>query len=889
MELDPAEAAEAAAAQAAAEEAAKLKALEAEVAESDAPKAEAAKASAEEDKEKERDAPADARPKVGERARFLLQDCTMNAVPADTGGLLMALREGGCRFLAAGARASLGVRAGRYMFEVKGVEELSEGQPAAKPILRIGFSLRGSSPLVGDAEDSICFDSDGFLWYNKKKTKIVQKGRPWKGAVVAVVMNLEKGGPNAGTISLFVDGARETEPQRLPDPLLGQALYPTVMFKCVSVHVNFGPAPHRPLPFQCRLLEDAAAADVAVEQQPSSPKPGGCEVLFPVFLPDQGAFDWADEFLEKNPRCKELSDRAMVDWALRSNLVRNKALSKLEVSSDKPGMGFGLPALDDSAALKAVMRFAPLMPRDFLVMEVRGNLLKADREAALKNFVAPAFKKVAVVMIGEPGDDFKRRTQQLVLKGKQDKLDAEHSQKRSNAERARQVEAMKKTQQRMANERKRKLEATMRAKERAAKIAKGEKVEDPKEEEPPKEEEESVAPIDDELLGPAPRAVLSEEEKQMWFRKAPGGIPDIAMPALTSAIAKFSLPEREEGFDEIRYQWYPKEKATEHFNSWVRDRKKAMPMDDLQPSDWFRKKHSCWVRDMAVWQTAHKAYQAREAKEAAEAKVAKEAREAKEGKALGAVKDVSKAKDDRDPTKFLEQEMKQHGLDVFAVENICDVGGGVPLFAEFGLGDWALLSLRYELHLVVHALRRDCPDPDRRGIRVEQMPFYYSKYFKKPLATKSFGFDTMEAVLEYIEDTIGVDPSTGDLESFVAEDHTSNDIFVKLAEESRRFRQRRVLTGEENVLMPAIGIAPATAIGKAKALATPLLTLAPLAPKLGSTALARPSLPLAPKKVIRPTLPATLVPTMPTPLVPGKIVAGAPGPTPIKTLRPGLL
>ena len=36
------------------------------------------------------------------------------------------------------------------------------------------------------------------------------------------------------------------------------------------------------------------------------PEDGKYEVIFPVAVPDEGTFDWLDDFLEKNPKYVEL-------------------------------------------------------------------------------------------------------------------------------------------------------------------------------------------------------------------------------------------------------------------------------------------------------------------------------------------------------------------------------------------------------------------------------------------------------------------------------------------------------------------------------------------------------------------------------------------------------
>ena len=69
-------------------------------------------------------------------------------------------------------------------------------------------------------------------------------------------------------------------------------------------------------------------------------------------------------------------------------------------------------------------------------------------------------------------------------------------------------------------------------------------------------------------------------------------------------------------------------------------------------------------------------------------------------------------------------------LDVFGVE-VSDVGNGEPLCSLFALEDWVLLMLRVEFHLMAHAFKKDVEDAQRLGIHVDNVPYYYNKYFKK--------------------------------------------------------------------------------------------------------------------------------------------------------------
>merc|ERR1712060_1025610 len=84
-----------------------------------------------------------------------------------------------------------------------------------------------------------------------------------------------------------------------------------------------------------------------------------------------------------------------------------------------------------------------------------------------------------------------------------------------------------------------------------------EKMEEVKEEEP---EEEIVAE----------EVSLTEEDRQVRFIKK--GMPDI--PAeVSSAFAKFSLPDNDEGFDQIVYAWQPEDKCHDQMKQWQLNKK----------------------------------------------------------------------------------------------------------------------------------------------------------------------------------------------------------------------------------------------------------------------------------------------------------------------------
>merc|ERR1712176_703127 len=80
---------------------------------------------------------------------------------------------------------------------------------------------------------------------------------------------------------------------------------------------------------------------------------------------------------------------------------------------------FGVSFVDDLSIRRAIMSVAPLIPRNYVVMEVKQNLVAADRKEIMKRFQLPHFKHIAHVVMGEPKADFKERVHKKLLEAKQ--------------------------------------------------------------------------------------------------------------------------------------------------------------------------------------------------------------------------------------------------------------------------------------------------------------------------------------------------------------------------------------------------------------------------------------------------------------------------------------
>ncbi|CAE8713309.1 unnamed protein product [Polarella glacialis] len=527
------------------------------------------------------------------------------------------------------------------------------------------------------------------------------------------------------------------------------------------------------------MVQGAATAD-AVVADAAVPKDGKYEVLVPVAFPDEGTFQWLDDFLEKNPTYVELSDRKLQDWAASSGLAKPRG-----GTNDKPAFAYGVPGMDDMSLRNMIASVAPIMPRNYVVMEVKSNLIAAERSTLLKRFSKAHFKKVAHVVMGEPSKEHKKKVHSIILKAKQDKANTDWRLKKAEKERKKQLvkrqkelaelrkQAEEKRKQmveeakKKAEEAKKKAEAGDEKKEEAASV----EVEAPAKVEEKKEEEPEEV---DDLGEEPPTAELSAEEQKLWFQPKVGA-GDLAPAVLSKAFASFTIPEKEEGFDAINYEWQQEAKSKEYLRKWVVETKLTSRIEDLQPSQYFKDKAAAWQKQFGEWQTKQRAFKAAAPKK--------------------------------------KEEISDGAKDISSVEDVSDIGGGEPLFAHFAPEDWALIQLRHELYLLQDAFQKDVNDPDRAGIPENHLAFYYNKYFKKGLNPKLFSLSTNLELFALLKDTVAIPADTQVLTSQLPAELESLGIFVKLTEENRRERQRRIDAGDETarlkfVTVPAAVIAP---------------------------------------------------------------------------------
>eukprot|EP00930_Biecheleria_cincta_P087647 TRINITY_DN7687_c0_g1_i1.p1 TRINITY_DN7687_c0_g1~~TRINITY_DN7687_c0_g1_i1.p1 ORF type:complete len:1093 (+),score=298.96 TRINITY_DN7687_c0_g1_i1:83-3361(+) len=714
----------------------------------------------------EEDAPADDRPKVAAGAFAATKaESTLNVMMGSEGKLLMALSDGGFQHLAAGLRSTAGLKGGRYLFEVRVVEMKFTADSAARgqkgqerQFVSLGFSTAGSSLFLGQDAESVAYASDGSFykdgkssWFGNDRVRLQQQ------MVLAVVLNLDKESPNANTVSFFVDGVRLGKPESLPENLVDKVLYPTMNYKGVTLQPNFaGPLPFAPLPFACRTLQDAAQADceVLAPKQGAPAEGDKCEVLFPIGLPDEGTFGWLDGFLKEKPWYQELSRRALVDWGLKSGLHRRSG-TRLSCN-DYPSMDFGIKPLDDGDARKLLRSIAPVAPRNFVVMEVQKNLLPDERRKSLANFDPADFKRIAVVVMGEPPADFKAKVQEELL--------AEKKQKAGAA-------AAKAAKKRWSEEGEEKKELTEEEIEEQVKKA-----------------EEAVE--------------LTPQEKEVCFKKPE--VQDLDPRDLAKSFGSFALPTQDEGFDEIRYIWQGESECAEYLKKWLAEKKLTQRVEDLKPGEWFKAESEKWHRTLSVWRRRCDDWKKPQRPRDDDNK-RRRLEEQSKAKTPGAAGSEAADNEDKDKDKEAAEEDATNGstpasveeVDIWHVKDMMDVINGEPLFSKFSWEDWMLLSLRAELHLLVHAYKRDINDPERVSFHESHTQFYYDLYFKKQLQLKNYGVNSVTELMEIVKDTTEVVPKNSMLDPQLSDD-TPLENFLKLTEDHRRARLRKLDAGDES-------------------------------------------------------------------------------------------
>merc|ERR1712217_152439 len=126
------------------------------------------------------------------------------------------------------------------------------------------------------------------------------------------------------------------------------------------------------------------------------------------------------------------------------------------------------------------------------------------------------------------------------------------------------------------------------------------------EEEPVEEKMEEVKEEEPEEEIVAEEVSLTDEDRQLRFIKRQA--PDIQPAEVSSAFAKFSLPESDEGFDQIEYMWQPEDKCREEMKQWQLNKKLTERVEDLKPGEWFKGQMDAWKKAVSGWKTTQREF-----------------------------------------------------------------------------------------------------------------------------------------------------------------------------------------------------------------------------------------------------------------------------------------
>ena len=253
-------------------------------------------------------------------------------------------------------------------------------------------------------------------------------------------------------------------------------------------------------------------------------------------------------------------------------------------------MDFGIREFDDSTLFKTIHSLAPMFNRDYVVMEVKNNLLVEERTSALAAFGSDQFKKIALVVMGEPPNKFKEQVHKQLLREKKKQVASEVRRKKT-------MEAAEKRREKKRKEAEQKKEEE--EKKASEQNEEGDKAEEKKTEAEHEDLEEDAESIDDAIKKATAVVELTDQEKSVWFPKS--AKEDLTKKDLCRSFSSFSIPSKEEGFDEVTYEWSKGDKAKEYMKSWVAEQKLTQRVEDLQPGSRFKEQYAEWTRQLQEW------------------------------------------------------------------------------------------------------------------------------------------------------------------------------------------------------------------------------------------------------------------------------------------------
>merc|ERR1712151_1327302 len=91
--------------------------------------------------------------------------------------------------------------------------------------------------------------------------------------------------------------------------------------------------------------------------------------------------------------------------------------------------------LDDESVQGVLSMLSPTLRRDLIIMQLKANLVADQRKTNLQLYPASLFKRVAVVVMGEPPQTYKTKVQELMLIDKAQRIASEDKRKSRDEDR----------------------------------------------------------------------------------------------------------------------------------------------------------------------------------------------------------------------------------------------------------------------------------------------------------------------------------------------------------------------------------------------------------------------------------------------------------------------
>ncbi|KDP20883.1 hypothetical protein JCGZ_21354 [Jatropha curcas] len=362
------------------------------------------------------------------RKRVVLNpaDCNLDFNIENDGVKGFALHEGGFAYCWSGARANVGITAGKYCFGCKVIAaqtvNMEDTPPDQQHVCRIGIS-RGDDAVGNLGETSHSF---GFGGTGKFSTagKFSDYGENFGvGDIIVCAVDLEsrplasigfsKNGKWLGIAREFNAGPTGLGVVDSPTKQLQweSALFAHVLLKNVEVQLQFsaedGLVPEEGYQPWASAIEDGNAI-----MGPVFPDIKDCEVMMMVGLPASGKTTWAEKWVKEHPerRYVLLGTNLVLDQMKVPGLLRKKNY----------GERFDRLISQANEIFDILLTRAARTPRNYVIDQT--NVFKSARKRKLRPFAN--FHKIAVVVFPKPEELKFRAKRRFEEMGKEVPADA---------------------------------------------------------------------------------------------------------------------------------------------------------------------------------------------------------------------------------------------------------------------------------------------------------------------------------------------------------------------------------------------------------------------------------------------------------------------------------